>query len=202
MFKQSITENLKEESLFMEQSNKSLAIPKVERSRIVIDAFIKVRCDSLVLENQHRFDYYSLITRTSAVCVLAVTPEGLFVLTEEYRHPTGKVLLSCAGGYLDPEEDPIAAAQRELREETGYDAREYKLLGNAYPYPGISNQTIYYVAALDATKQSEPQPEMSETVRPKLFSAEELNQAIVNNHPIDGNLCTALFFFKMDGNGQ
>jgi ADP-ribose pyrophosphatase len=178
---------------------KKFEIPTIEQTEIVHNGFIKIRKDSLKLSNQEHYQYESLITRSDAAVVLGITPDNSLVLTREYRHPTQKIILSCAGGYIDANEDPLESAKREFLEETGYSAENFHLLGSAYPYPGISNQKIYYAVALNAYKKKEPHLEVSEIMETTLMTSAELEQAIANGEPIDGNLCTALFFYKIQG---
>lgn len=173
-----------------------IQLPTVVQSHIIHDGFVKIRRDKLRLNNNQNYQYDTLITKSDAAVVIGMTSDNLYVLTREYRHPTGKILLSCAGGYLDGNEDPCKAAQRELLEETGFNAEKFQLIGTAYPYPGISGQKIYYVAAINAFKQSESTPETSEIVQTILMSKNQLHKAINDNVPIDGNLCTALFFLN------
>lgn len=61
--------------------------------------------------------------------VVAVTPEGLFLVFRQVKYGVVGTSLSAVGGYLEPEEDPLAAAQRELREETGFAALHWEALG-------------------------------------------------------------------------
>lgn len=174
-------------------------LPRVEKSCIVHEGFVKIRCDQLCLPNQHRYQYYTLVTRADAALVIGITPDGLLVLTEEYRHPTENVLLSCAGGYLNDEsENPCDAAQRELLEETGFGAEKFLLIGSAYPYPGISGQKIHYIVGMNAIKQTDPKLETTEIVQTVLMSREQLAKEIATGRPIDGNLCTALFFLEQN----
>lgn len=176
-------------------TNNTLNIPIVEESKLIHDGFIKIRCDLLRMPNDHSYQYYTLQTKASAVIILATTAKDSLVLIEEYRHPTKKIILSTAGGYLEGEnEDPCTAARRELFEETGYTAEKFVLMGSAYPYPGISDQKLYYVHAQNARKISEPHLEGSEVLQPIVMTRRELKDAIASGRPLDGNLCTALFF--------
>ncbi len=171
-------------------------IPEVESSRIVFDKFVKIRSDILRYGAQHRHEYFTLIPKADAINILAVTPEGQLVLTEEYRHPTGKVLLGCPGGYMDPNESPLEAAKRELLEETGYTASDFQIMGRAYAYPGLSSQNIIYIVARRAHPVAAPQLETSEVIRTVPMSESELTLAIAAGAALDGILCTALFFFR------
>ena len=64
------------------------------------------------------------------VNVIAVTPDQQLVMVEQYRHGSNTVELEIPGGMMDPgETDPVATAVRELREETGYEGENARLLG-------------------------------------------------------------------------
>ena len=61
--------------------------------------------------------------------VVAVTEDGLFLVFRQTKYAVDGPTLGPVGGYLEPGEDPLATAKRELREETGYDAPEWTSLG-------------------------------------------------------------------------
>lgn len=174
---------------------KPLPIPQVIESSSIYDGFFKIQRDMLRL-NECRYPYYTLIAKGPAVAILALTRNKQMILIEEYRHPIGSVLLGCPGGYVDDGEDPLTAARRELLEETGYTASHFFLLGTAFPYPGISGQKIYYICAQDAEKMAEPAPEPTESIATITFTEEQLQHWIASGQNIDGNLCTALFFYQ------
>jgi ADP-ribose pyrophosphatase len=61
--------------------------------------------------------------------VVAVTPEGQFLVFRQVKYGVEGTSLAPVGGYLEPGEDPLEAAKRELREETGYNAEQWEALG-------------------------------------------------------------------------
>ncbi|MBP7687607.1 MAG: NUDIX hydrolase [Thermoflexales bacterium] len=63
------------------------------------------------------------------VNVVAVTDDEQFICFRQVKYAVKGTSLAIVGGYLEPDEEPLAAAQRELREETGYAAREWLSLG-------------------------------------------------------------------------
>ena len=65
------------------------------------------------------------------VNVIALTPEKQCVLVRQYRFGTERVALEIPGGMIEPDESPLLAAERELREETGYDAQRWTCLSAA-----------------------------------------------------------------------
>jgi 8-oxo-dGTP pyrophosphatase MutT (NUDIX family) len=91
---------------------------------------------------------FFLIDTPDWVNVLPLTPDGQIVMIRQYRHGTERVSLEIPGGLIDPHEtDPAAAAVRELREETGYEAERLEPLGVMSPNPSMmTNRCFAYLA--------------------------------------------------------
>jgi len=82
------------------------------------------------LPNGARLYDYLLTPMRDYSMVVAVTEAAEILLVQQYKHGLNRVIYDFPAGYLDtPAEDPLACAQRELREETGYAAREWIALG-------------------------------------------------------------------------
>lgn len=181
----------------MSKPIKPFKIPTIiDRSIIFEESLIKIQRDQLQIDDHKSYTYYSLHTHPTSVAILAFTPEGSLVITQEYRHPTGQILLGCPGGYIDPKEDALMAAKRELQEETGYQATSFSILGSAFPYAGVSSQKTIYVEAAGAILITPPKLEASEVIRPIILTLESLLTMIKEGAQIDGTLCTALFFIQ------
>ncbi|GAB4232381.1 MAG: NUDIX hydrolase [Chlamydiales bacterium] len=170
--------------------------PKVVKTKILHEQLFSLRQDNLLYANGHHHDYYSLHIQKDAVSVIAETSDGSLIINREYRHPLNAFILSLPGGFIEEDATPKLEAQRELIEETGYDAKEFLIIGKAPPLPGICNQIVYYILAKEAHKICEPKHEPSELLSTELMSMENLMKAILEGEIVDGILCTAFFFYK------
>ncbi len=90
-----------------------------------------------------------------AVMVVPLLDDGRLVLERQYRYPLRRTFIEFPAGKIDPGEDILSCAQRELREETGYTAREWTYLGGLHNAIGYCDEKIeIYLArglAFDAT---------------------------------------------------
>ena len=82
--------------------------------------------------------------------VLAETPEGELVFVWQYRHGTDEMSLEIPGGVIDPGEEPIDAARRELEEETGYTAESFELVSVVEPNPALQGNRCFTFLARGA----------------------------------------------------
>ena len=82
------------------------------------------------------------ILHPGAVMVIGLLDDGQVVLERQYRHPHGRVFIEFPAGKLDPGEDSLACARRELREETGYTAREWARAGQLHPCLSFADEFI------------------------------------------------------------
>jgi len=104
---------------------------------VVFDGhFLKVRRDTVRLPDgkQATREY---IRHPGAVMIVPILDDGRLLLEHQYRYPMGRVMLEFPAGKLDAGEDPLACAQRELVEETGYSAGEWA-------YAGVLHNAIAY----------------------------------------------------------
>lgn len=82
------------------------------------------------------------VVHPGAVMVLPLLDDGRIVLERQYRYPMRRVMIEFPAGKLDPGEDVLSCAQRELREETGYEAAEWARAGVLHPVISYSTEFI------------------------------------------------------------
>lgn len=102
-----------------------------------------------------------VVCHPGGVCVAAVDEKGLVAMVRQFRYPYGEHLLELPAGKLEPGEDPLCAAMRELSEETGLEAANWTALGPVYTSPGFSRETLYLYLATGLT-QGEAHPDPNE----------------------------------------
>ncbi len=111
----------------------------------------------LNLVREGRWEYCERTKQTRAVMVFAATPEGRVLLVEEFRPPIGRRCLCFPAGLSgdEGEESDLQAAQRELLEETGYEAAEMRYLFSGPSSPGLSSETLSFYLATGLRRVAE-----------------------------------------------
>lgn len=83
-----------------------------------------------------------VVDHPGAVCVAALEADGRLLLVRQYRHATGRWMLEIPAGRLEPGEDSLSAARRELEEETGHRAARWRHLRSFFPAPGFCSERL------------------------------------------------------------
>ena len=122
-----------------------------------------VREDTFQFGNQQLTRDY--LVHPGAVGIIALNDLGQLLLVQQYRRSLGKMMWEPPAGLLDvPGEDPLDAAKRELQEETGYIASDWRVLFDFAPSAGGSNEQIrcYLATGLELHEEGRPAAEGEE----------------------------------------
>ncbi len=110
--------------------------------------FLKMKRDKVSLpDGQEAIREY--LTHPGAVAILAILADGRVLLERQYRYPIAKVCMEIPAGKLDLGEDPLLCAQRELMEETGYQAKKWSYVRRIHPVISYSTEFIDIYLAED-----------------------------------------------------
>ncbi len=90
---------------------------------------------------------FDVLRHPGAVAVLALDERGRVLVERQYRPAVGGWVLEIPAGTLEPGEEPLEAARRELLEETGYEASRLCHMASFYPSPGVSSEVIHVYLA-------------------------------------------------------
>jgi ADP-ribose pyrophosphatase len=91
--------------------------------------FLRVEYHTLQLPDGEVIEEWPWLDTPSFVNVVAETEEGRYLCFRQTKYAAEGITLAVPGGYLEPDEEPLLAVQRELREETGYEAEQWEALG-------------------------------------------------------------------------
>ena len=121
----------------------------ISSEKIYDGAIINLRKDKVTVQNGT--SYREIIEHNGGAVLAALTDDGKMVMVRQYRKPARRVMLEAPAGKIDQGEEALAAAVRELKEETGYTAGKVQLLTEFYPSVGYSEEVLYLYICTDLT---------------------------------------------------
>jgi ADP-ribose diphosphatase len=136
-----------------------------------------------------------IVQHMGSAVMMAMDEKNRILLVRQYRLPARTRMWEIPAGRLDAGEKPLAAAKRELEEETGYRARGWTKLASFYPSPGFLAEKMTIFLATDLT-EGKPQPMEDERIQTKWFSERELDEMIRANKIVDGKTMIAYLSWK------
>ena len=158
---------------------------------------IHLFCDTVHLPNGENA-IREVMRHPGAAAVVPLTREGNVVLVRQYRYPFSRVMLEIPAGKLDPNEEPIDCARRELQEETGYQAEELLPLGVFYPSVAVLDEKIHLFLARGLTLCAQNLDE-DEFLHVEERPLDELVREIMRGDVPDGKTQTAILKVWMLG---
>jgi len=122
----------------------------ISSDRIYTGKVISLKVDTVEVENQG-YQKREIVEHCGAVGIVAINDNNEVVLIKQFRKAIEKVIWEIPAGKLEVGENPKECAIRELKEETGYEAENLKLIHKFFTSAGFSNQKIYIYLATGLT---------------------------------------------------
>lgn len=165
--------------------NSELFEKKIDSEEVYSGRLLHVFKDTVSLPNGNTTTR-EVIRHNGAVCIVPITENNEVIIEEQFRYPFNRIITELPAGKLDSaNEGALDAAKRELREETGYTAKNWTYLGVYIPTCAYSTEKIYMFMACDLTR-GEQQLDKDEFLRFKTVPIEQLLDDVMNNKIEDG----------------
>ncbi|MBL8394360.1 MAG: NUDIX hydrolase [Candidatus Accumulibacter sp.] len=177
----------------MDDNYPHLAEQELESIQVFGGKLLDVRRDRVRLPDG-RECLREYIRHQGAVVVIAELDEQRLLFVRQYRYPLRRSFLELPAGKIDPGEDILATARRELIEETGYHAAEWRHLGVMHPCVGYSDERIEIYLAHGLHRETDPTPDSNEFLDVLSLSLHEAVAAVQAGTITDAKTIAALFW--------
>jgi ADP-ribose pyrophosphatase len=168
-------------------------------SEVVFEGpLFRVRHDKLI-EPGGKHSERDVIRHNGSVVILALDSskskkDPWIVIERQYRHAANQFLWELPAGKLDAGEEPLAGAQRELEEETGYRAKKWRPLVEYYASPGFLGESMKVFLA-EGLIAGEAHPEEDEDIELRLVKLTDVLKMIEKGAILDGKTLTSVLLF-------
>ena len=156
------------------------------------EPWVKISVEKVRLPDGRIVDDYHQIHLLDCVVIFAQTSEGKVVTERQYKHGVRKVSFLLPTGGIEAGENPLAAAQRELREETGYASEDWESLGSFTQMGNYGGALSHLFLARNIRKVAEPVPSDLEEMEIVLMDEKELMAGIQKKDICVLNTVTAI----------
>lgn len=176
------------------QSNTSLWIEETIKTEPIYEGnVISLQIDTVTLPGG-RTATREIVKHPGAAAVIALL-DGKLLVVEQYRKPLEKFQVEIPAGKLDPGEDPILAAARELEEETGYRPKELKPVSAFYTSPGFADEKLYLYFT-DGVELGVQNPDEDEDLNVAAITMEQAEAYISEGRIGDAKTILAIYAWK------
>lgn len=153
----------------------------LDREYLFKRPWLTARRDKVQLPDGRINPEYYVLEYPDWINVIAITKTGMFVMVEQYRHGLQDVFTELVGGVIEPGEDPLAAARRELLEETGFAGGDWELYMVISQNPSTSNNYTYCFIARGVEETARQHLDETEDIAVKLLTKQEVKNMLFND---------------------
>ena len=171
---------------------------KIDGKQIYEGRILDLEVDSVLLASGNEATR-EVVRHKGAVVVLPLHADRRIEFVRQYRYPMGEVLLELPAGKLDPGEEPIACAGRELAEETGWKPIEIHELGSFFTTPGFTDEVLHAFVATPLEPAPDIAQDPDEAIDNITMTVEEALAACRDGTIRDSKTIATLFLAQLKG---
>lgn len=166
----------------------------IKTEEIFAGKMITLQVDTVSLSDG-RTATREIVRHPGAAAVMALL-DGKLLVVEQFRKPLEKFQIEIPAGKLDPGEDPMTAAARELEEETGYRSDDLKLMSAFFTSPGFADEKLY-VYFTDKVELGVQNPDEDEDLKVEVITIEQAEAYISEGRISDAKTILAVYAWKL-----
>ena len=150
----------------------------LSRQTIIESKFLTVEHHTVEWPGGRILDQWPWIVGPDAAIVVAVTSDQKFLVFRQIKYAVDGTTMAPVGGMLEAGEEPLAGAKRELREETGYEAKQWTSLGSFHVDPNRGAGVCHLFLAVEAEEVTQPSSDDIEDQQLLFLSHSEMSTAL------------------------
>ena len=154
---------------------------------------INLRRDHVTVINGD--SYREIVEHSGGAVIAAITDDNKMVMVRQFRKAAESVVFEAPAGKIDPNEDPLKTALRELKEETGYTAKNIREACHFYTSVGFSDEVLYLYVCTGLTP-GETDFDENEALDIELWDIDELAKMVYDGKIVDAKTIIAIQFAK------
>lgn len=171
---------------------------KIAGERVYEGRILDIEVDRVQLANGSEA-LREVVRHRGAVVVLPLHEDGTVELVRQYRYPLDAAVVELPAGKLDPGEEPIECAGRELAEEIGWKAVELHELGSLFTTPGFSDEVLHAFIATPLIPAPEVVQDPDEAIDNLTMTVEEALAACRDGSIQDSKTLATLLLAQLNG---
>ncbi|MDB6022508.1 MAG: hydrolase [Pedosphaera sp.] len=157
-----------------------------------------IRSDAKISPRTGKAHDFYVIDSVNWVNVIATTPDHQLVMIEQYRHGSDTVELEIPGGMLDAKDaSPAAGGIRELREETGYEGEQPRIIGQIFPNPAIMSNVCFTLWVQNCQLKHPVEWDHGEDLITRLVPVAEIPRLVATGKIRHSLVVVALYHFEL-----
>jgi len=155
--------------------------------------YITLKDNSYQIATGQILDHYYHIDRPDYVAIVATNDKNEILIEKQYRRGVNDFVYEIPAGFIDPGESPLISATREIKEETGYDVKSIKLIGEFYPIASFSSMKGYVFKAKLSSIEGKTYGDGDEEIETQFVSIGKLKNMIIKGEFKCMSSLTAIF---------
>ncbi|GAB4128776.1 MAG: NUDIX hydrolase [Ignavibacteriales bacterium] len=169
----------------------------LKSNKIFSGKVFDVKVDEIKYNQTGNLGIREVAIHPGGAVVVPISESGNIFLISQYRYPLDEVTIELPAGKLEKNEDPLIAAKRELKEETGFSSDEIIKLGKIYTTPGFCNEILHIYLAKNLQHGEHAREEGEQGMQLIEKSLDEIESMILEGKIVDSKTIAGAYMYRL-----